>query len=151
MVRMIRAPWVRLLPLRPGHCCHRAQHRADGRGEYRELAIANISISAAAAGRRTRATCPLSARCDRVFREEHLHPLEGLVDRLVRWHAVVDDIEHRHTPDMLRIDFRNGGVEDIVKRYGRIDQTLFGIARTVWVLGVLPEGILDERWHGRQR
>ena len=54
---MIRAPWVRPQPLRPGHCCHRAQHRAAGRGEYRELAIANISISAAAAGRRTRATC----------------------------------------------------------------------------------------------
>src|SRR5919108_3171703 len=90
----------------------------------------------------------LSALRDLVFREERLDPLEGLVDRLCRLHAVVDDIEHRHTPDMLVIDLRNGRVEDIVSRHGRVDHALFGIARTVWVRGVLPERILDELWHG---
>src|SRR5574341_1762779 len=87
---------------------------------------------------------------DLVFREERLDPLEGLVDRLCRRHAVVDDIEHRYAPDMLVIDLRNGRVEDVVKRHGRVDHALFGIARTVRVRGVLPERILGERWHGRQ-
>src|SRR5262249_26860904 len=91
-----------------------------------------------------------SALRDLVFCEERLDPLEGLVDRLGRRHAVVDDIEHRHAPDMLGINLRNGRVEEVVKWYGRVDQALFGIAWKVRVLGVLPERILDEFWHGRQ-
>src|SRR5262249_48683264 len=94
---------------------------------------------------------PLSALRDLVFREERLDPLEGLVDRLGRRHAVVDDIEHRHAPDMLVINLRNGRVEDVIKRYGRVAHALFAIARTVRVRGILPERILDELWHGRQR
>src|SRR5262249_38843664 len=93
----------------------------------------------------------LSALCDLIFREERLDPLEGLVDRLCRRHTVVDDIEHRHAPDMLVINLRNGRVEDIVKRHGWVDHALFGIARTVRVRGILPERILGELWHGRQR
>src|SRR6516162_5152556 len=63
----------------------------------------------------------LSALHDLVFREERLDPLEGLVDRLGRRHAVVDDVEHRYAPDVLIINFRNGWVKDIVKRHGRVD------------------------------
>src|SRR4029453_2900212 len=58
----------------------------------------------------------LSALYDLVFCENRLGPLERLVDRLGRRHAVIDDIEHRHTPHMLGIDFRNGRVEDEKKR-----------------------------------
>src|SRR5262249_41676929 len=92
----------------------------------------------------------LSALRDLIFREERLDPLEGLVDRLCRRHAVVDDIEHRHTPDMLVINLRNGRVEDVVKRHSRVDHALFGVTLKVRVLGVLPERILDELWHRRQ-
>src|SRR4051794_35705422 len=67
----------------------------------------------------------LSTLRDRVFREERLDPLKSLVDRLCWLHPVVHDIEHRHAPDMLGIDLRNGRVEDIVKRYGRVDHALF--------------------------
>src|SRR5262249_51833059 len=88
----------------------------------------------------------LSALCDLIFREERLDPLEGLVDRLGRRHAVVDHIEHRHAPDMFVINLRNGRVEDIVKRHGRVDHTLFGVTPKVRVLGILPERILDELW-----
>ena len=46
----------------------------------------------------------LSALRDLVFCEERLDPLEGLINRLGRLHAVVDDIEYRHAPDMFGID-----------------------------------------------
>src|SRR5437764_5611086 len=62
----------------------------------------------------------LSALRDLIFREERLDPLEGLINRLCRLHAVVDDIEHCHAPDMLVISLRNGRVEDIVERHRRV-------------------------------
>src|SRR5215510_11606374 len=112
------------------------RHRVSRRAAWRPMSIADALF-----------IMPLSALRDLVFREERLDALEGLVDRLCRRHAVVDDIEHRHAPDMLVIDLRNGRVEDIVKRYGRVDHPLFGITWKVRVLGVLPERILDELWH----
>src|SRR5262245_57496375 len=116
----------------PRHACHRASRRTAGR----PISIADALF-----------ITYLSALRDWVFREERLDPLEGLVDRLCRRHAVVEDIEHRHAPDMLGIDLRNGRVEDIVERHGRVDHGLFGITWKVRVLGVLPERILDELWH----
>src|SRR5215510_1116315 len=116
----------------PRHERHRASRRLAGR----PMSIADALF-----------IFHLSTLRDRVFREERLDPLEGLVDRLCRRHAIVEDIKHRHAPDMLVINLRNGWVEDIVPRQGRVDHALFGIARTVRVLGVLPERILDERWH----
>src|SRR5215467_10249154 len=116
----------------PRHERHRASRRIAGR----PILIADALF-----------IMYLSALRNLVFCKERLDPLESLVDRLCRRHAVVDDIEHRHAPDMLGIDLRNGWVEDIVKRYGRVDHPLFGITWKMRVLGVLPERILDELWH----
>src|SRR5262245_22535442 len=99
---------------------HRVSRRIAGRPMSRADALFIIHLSALRL----------------VFREDCLNPLECLVDRLCRRHAVVDDIEHCHAPDMLGIHLRNSWAEDVVKRYGRVDQALSGIARTMRVTGV---------------
>src|SRR5262252_3891920 len=70
---------------------------------------------------------PLPSR-DRVFREHLLHPLERLLDRRFRLHALLRHVDHGHAPDLLVTDLGHGGVEDVVVRAGRTEETLLGVA-----------------------
>src|SRR5258705_12276642 len=85
-----------------------------------------------------------------VFGENLLDALECLVDRHLRLHAFLRDVDHRHAPDVLGADFGHGQVEHVVVRHGRPEEALLDVTSQMRVLRVLPEWALGERRHDRQ-
>src|SRR5260370_14341413 len=70
----------------------------------------------------------------RIFREDLLGPLESLVDRLLRGHPVVHDIEHGDAEDVLGVDLRHRRVECLIEWHRRMGQRLLGKSGAVRVL-----------------
>src|SRR5438132_10321316 len=52
----------------------------------------------------------VSTHCDRIFREDLLDPLEGLVRGGLRCHATSHDVDPADRPDMLVLDLRVGRI-----------------------------------------
>ena len=72
-------------------------------------------------GEASRVRRPLSTLDDLVFGKDRLSPLESLVDRLFRRHAVVHHVKLGDAEDVLGVDLRDRRVIGLVDRQRRID------------------------------
>src|SRR6266481_9082423 len=89
-----------------------------------------------------------SALRDRVFREDLLDPLEGLLGSRLRRHPAGHDIDPARTPGVLVLNLGIGRVEGPKLRRGRAEQALLGVSRPVRVREP-PRVAFDDRRHRR--
>src|SRR5580704_7186044 len=117
---MARSRWKATRPKRDGTCLCLA--RCDP-----------TPLPPVGPGEASRVRRPLSTLDDLVFGKDRLSPLERLVDRLFRPHAVVHHVKLGDAEDVLGVDLRDRRVVGLVDRQRRTDQRLLSVRGAVRV------------------